>query len=448
MEDDGIELFAKSVKMIAAECARKGEDGHKGPLPAAIPRRSFADLGLDPWLLEVFSSIFLNSPTMVQKSCIPEIMEGKSVVAASPTGTGKTIAFAAPILHLLAREPRSNYAIVLTPTRELALQIFEQFQLLGKPIRLRLSLAVGGFDMVEQAKILVDRPHIVVATPGRLLDLIKSNTDLNLRTFKFVVFDEADRLLDKSSTFMKFEIPEILSKLSKDYVPLFFSATITKDVRHFATSGAFFYEGNPEHGTNSSISQYYVLVPSQVRDAYVVSLLQANLKDRSMIIFVGKCITCALLSELLFRLKIKNVCLHGKQTMKDRLRALNRFKSGSIKTLITTDVGSRGLDLPDVEVVLNFDLPVDARDYVHRIGRTGRAGKSGTAISFAYELDMELLLSIEAKIQRKIELYPYAPTDEDILKLLNPVAEAKREASIYVRETKAFSSARNHTNRK
>lgn len=432
----------------------KHEHGEKAAVEAS-GAAGFAGLGLDPWLVEAVHGLAIHRPSPVQAACIPAILAGRPVVACAKTGTGKTAAFALPILQELARNPHGHFALVLTPTRELALQIAEQFQALGRAIKLSVCVAVGGLgtppppygsahpraDMMSQAIELANRPHIIVATPGRLLDLLTSSR-LTLHRLRFLVFDEADRLLAPASSICTQEIPQILPHVAGPRTAwLFFSATMSAAVSRFQRQhclGAepLLYDGNPEFGTVDALDQRFILVPSLVRDAHLASLLSTTLATKTMIVFVGRCKTCELLLHTLRGLKIQAVALHSQMSQRDRLASLARFKSGAVPRLISTDVGSRGLDIPAVEFVVNFDLPADARDYVHRVGRAARAGRVGTAVSFVNELDMDVLAGIEAKIGRKLLPYPDAPMEADIVKILNTVSTAKRNASMALHDRK------------
>jgi ATP-dependent RNA helicase DDX49/DBP8 len=305
--------------------------------------------------------------------------------------------------------------------------------------------------MMKQSIEMTKKPHIVVATPGRLADLM-SNGQLKMGRLRYLIFDEADRLVAPESSFVRSEIPTILENAGNRHTQwLFFSATMTSAVSTFhrlkrPESAPFKFDGNSEFGTVDAAQQYFMLVPSQVRDSHLVQLLRGPLLNRTVIIFVGKCKTCELVVGMLRQLKVEVVGLHGQMPQKARIASLNRFKSGAIKLLVTTDVGSRGLDIPSVDVVINFDLPADARDYVHRIGRASRAGRIGSAISLVHELDMDLLKNIEECIQKKLEPYADAPTEKEVVQILNEVSTAKRVASMALHDRKFGEKA--ETNKK
>lgn len=290
---------------------------------------------------------------------------------------------------------------------------------------------------MEQAIKLNSKPHIIIATPGRLSDLLTSG-QIKLDYIRYIVFDEADRILDKQSSFIVQEIPDIISNINSSmkhdkFQWLMFSATMSNDVKKFhstfRSNEPYIYNGNKEYGVVGHLDQEYLLVPSQVRDSYLVHLLRERYFKKKIIIFTGKCKTCELVFRMLKELKIYSVTLHGKMHQKARISSLKKFRDGSVPILISTDVGSRGLDIPTVDIVINFDVPADARDYVHRVGRAARAGRPGLALSFIHELDVELLKSIENKIEKSLILSESIP-EPIIISLLSEVSTAKRTASM------------------
>ncbi len=413
----------------------------------------FSALGLPAWQVDTLKSLAITAPTPIQTACIPQIIRGKSVIGGAKTGSGKTAAFALPILKALAEDVYGPFALVLTPTRELALQIAEQFQALGKAARASVSVVFGGVDMMKQASELARRPHIIIATPGRLVDLLQSSSDcLDFRRLRFCVLDEADRLLDPLSTFQTLgEVPKILEavRIAKSCQTLLFSATLTTAVTSFfdASMEPFIFRSeNSEFGTVDKIAQKYLLVPSKIRECYLLHLLQNDFKGKSMMIFVGKCKTAEMLRFWLRECGVEVAALHSQLAQADRTAALARFKSGQLPILVSTDVGSRGLDIPSVQVVLNYDVPSDARDYVHRIGRTGRAGRSGLALTLMTERDVELVQNIESKIEKQLQEYE-EPVEDKVLTLLKKVSEAKRVAGMKL-EDRQFGAKRDNNKRK
>ncbi|KAF4321658.1 hypothetical protein BBO99_00001161 [Phytophthora kernoviae] len=385
---------------------------------------------------------------------------------------GKTAAFALPILHTLSKDPYGPYALVLTPTRELAYQIADQFNAFGSSMAVRCTVIVGGVDMLKQSLNLQQRPHIIVATPGRFRDHLLRVEPPNISLVKYVVLDEADRLLDVS--FAK-DLSFIFDKLPTKRQTLLFSATMTANLDRLEQTAlsddAFRFDATPSVKTVATLKQFYLFIPAQVKMTYLMylmSLLDPNEKDedeldtrktknkgrknkkdqdlerlldasskrqlRSMMIFVSTCKMCELVGEIGNELGTKCVTLHSMMSQNRRLAALGKFKSGLNHILISTDVASRGLDIPEVDIVLNFDLPRDADDYIHRVGRTARAGRNGQAISLVTQHDIELLQNVEAKVGKKMDDYePQAP-EKNVLKLLNDVTTATRVAKMHLTE--------------
>lgn len=425
---------------------------------------TFKSLGLDDWQVDLLRSLAIRTPTSIQQQCIPPILACRHVVGVAETGSGKTAAFALPLLRILAADPHGIFALVLTPTRELAIQIVEQLKVFGEPINVQVSLVVGGMDMMRQAAELERRPHIVVATPGRLADLLEAG-NVDLRRLKYVVLDEADRLLDAKGSFSRLELPSILTAISGDAARfLLFTATLTSECLAFSRLVDPVVVGGSRDGrdglhTVDAIDQRYLLVPSRVRDCYLMQMLLAPLANKIVIVFVGKCKTCELLRIMLYRfLGIQCTALHSLMSQKERIASLSAFKSGRHRILISTDVGSRGLDIPSVDVVVSYDVPADARDYVHRIGRTGRAGRAGLAITIASEMDCELLQSIEQRIGRKLAEFITAAVDDSgdvadplaedkVLRLLHKVTDARQQASRLLEE-RHFGERRSTNRRK
>ncbi|KAI9102406.1 P-loop containing nucleoside triphosphate hydrolase protein [Phlyctochytrium arcticum] len=395
----------------------------------ANPSKSFRDLGLDGWLIDSLRSLSITNPTEIQQACIPSVLEGKDVIGSANTGSGKTAAFALPILQKLAEDPYGPFALVLTPTRELAFQIAEQFRILGTGINLKLSVVVGGLDMMTQALELSRRPHVIVATPGRLVDHINSSTDaVNLKRIRFLVLDEADRLLD--DTFAD-DLGHIIDQLPKKRQTLLFSATITPQIESInfsETAKPFVYKCNTRFDTVEKLDQKYLFISSTVRDAYLSYLVREKLEGKTMIIFTGKCRTCERLRIMLRELGLRSTALHAQMSQNERLGSLAKFKGGIVPILLATDVGSRGLDIPTVEVVLNYELPADATDYIHRVGRTARAGRGGLSLSLVTQHDINLLLNIEKKMDKKMEELDVV--ENDVLEILNEVSLAQRVANM------------------
>ncbi|KAI3654615.1 hypothetical protein MP228_000669 [Amoeboaphelidium protococcarum] len=401
--------------------------------PLANQDASFKDLGLGQFLIDALNNLSIRNPTPVQQGCIPPLIAGLNVIACAPTGSGKSLAFALPIIQNLSKDPYGIFALILTPTRELAYQIAEQFRAVGECIKLRTSVIVGGVDMQEQAIELAKRPHVVIATPGRLADHLNSlgSGGINLKKIKFLVMDEADRLLEDDTFADDLEMIMDSLNAAKDRQTLLFSATISKSIEMAKTDETFIYSAvQQRHNTVDRITQKYLLIPSITRDAYLVYILQNMVTEgKSAIVFVSKCKTCEILRIMLHELGLKVCALHSKTAQKQRIASLGKFRSGVSQILIATDVGSRGLDIPAVNFVINYDVPCCATDYVHRIGRTARAGRSGTSITIASERDVTLLDNIEQKIGKKMSLMTDQECPEKVVNdLLKDVSIKRKEA--------------------
>ncbi|CAH0560804.1 unnamed protein product [Brassicogethes aeneus] len=392
--------------------------------------------GLNPWIIRQCATIGVKDPTAIQVNCIPEILKGRNCIGAAKTGSGKTLAFALPIIQQLCEEPYGIFALVLTPTRELAYQIADQFAVIGKPMNLRTCVVVGGVDMVEQGKELSRRPHIVVSTPGRLADHLESCNTFNLGKIRFLVLDEADRLLGGS---FDGQIKTIFNALPKTRQNLFFSATITDTLQKLqsVTGGdCFLYEDPAEVATVEQLEQHYVLCPNDVKDAYLVEVIRTYRADNekgNIIIFTDTCRNCQVLSMTLNEVGFENVALHAMIPQSQRTGALSRFKSSTVKMLIATDVASRGLDIPYVQLVLNHTVPKVPKEYIHRVGRTARAGRGGKAITLVTPYDIPTLQAIEAQINTK--LTEFKLDDSEVGKIFTQVSVTKSEAYIKLDET-------------
>ncbi|EEB10732.1 DEAD box ATP-dependent RNA helicase, putative [Pediculus humanus corporis] len=399
-------------------------------------KERFEDLNLNKWIVRQCDSFGLTKPTPIQAHCIPKILEGNDCIGCAKTGSGKTLAFALPILQKLSEEPFGIFALVLTPTRELAFQIGEQFLAYGKVINLKLCVISGGMDMVTQGQELSKRPHIVVSTPGRLADHLDSCNTFSLKKIRFLVLDEADRLL--SGQFDD-QISTIFKSLPLKKQILLFSATINdtlKQAEELLSKNVFSFIDKSDVATVDNLQQFYVLCPDHVKDAYLVEVIQLyrkNNENGNIIIFTDTCRNCQLLSMTLNEVGFENVAIHSMMKQKERLAALSRFKSNIVKTLIATDIASRGLDIPTVELVINHSIPNVPKDYIHRVGRTARAGRAGMSVSLVTPVDIKLIHAIESIINTKLK--EYSINDKEVIKILTQVKVTKREAEIKLDET-------------
>lgn len=296
---------------------------------------------------------------------------------------------------------------MLTPTHELAYQISEQFLVAGKPMGCRVCVVAGGKDQLLESHDLQKRPHIIVAMPGRLADHLTGCDTFSFDTLKFLVIDEADRMLDGS---FDESLNIIHNKLPQNRVNLFFSATLNNLIKESKifnlSSTAFEWIDNRDVATVETLDQRYTLCAEYDRDMVLIEILRKYRQDNenaNVIIFTNTKQGCQLLSMTLNKVGLSNLCIHGYMRHKERVMALSQFKSNHVRTLIATDVASRGLDIPNVQLVLNHMLPKDPKEYIHRVGRTARAGRSGLAISvFRFPRDLEFLAKIEEAINIKL----------------------------------------------
>jgi len=393
--------------------------------------KTFADLGLVDILAESCVTVGWNKPSKIQEEAIPVALKGQDVIGLAETGSGKTGAFALPILHNLLENPQKLYALVLTPTRELAFQISEQFEALGASIKVQCAVIVGGVDMVSQAIMLAKKPHIVVATPGRLVDHLENTKGFNLKALKYLVMDEADRILNLD---FEAEVTKILRCLPSERTTMLFSATMTKKVaklQRACLKDPVKVEVSNKFQTVDKLKQYYLFIPLKHKEMYLVHILN-ELAGNSFIIFSSTCANTVKIALMLRSLGFTAIPLNGQMSQNKRLSSLNKFKAKSRSILIATDVASRGLDIPHVDVVINFDIPTHSKDYIHRVGRTARAGRSGRAVTFVSQYDVELYQRIEHLLGKKLPVYP--TEESEVLLLSERVMEANRLAKIELKE--------------
>jgi ATP-dependent RNA helicase DDX47/RRP3 len=329
-------------------------------------------------------------------------------------------------------KPQPLFGLVLAPTRELAYQISKAFEALGSLISVRCAVLVGGMDMVAQAIALGKKPHIVVATPGRLLDHLENTKGFSLRSLKYLVMDEADRLLDLDFGPI---LDKILKVLPRDNRRTYlFSATMSSKVESLQRASLKdplrISISTNKYQTVSTLLQSYMFFPQKDKDLYLVSVL-TEFVGQSAIIFTRTVNETQRLAILLRTLGFGAIPLHGQLSQSSRLGALGKFRARSRDILVATDVAARGLDIPSVDVVINFDLPPDSKTYIHRVGRTARAGKSGHAISFVTQYDVEMWQRIEAALGK--QLPEYQIEKDEVVQFGESVSDAQRTA---IREMK------------
>jgi len=370
----------------------------------------FTELGLHPDILKAVQDAGYETPTPIQAQAIPHVMQGQDVMGAAQTGTGKTAAFTLPILHRLmpyasasvspARHPVR--ALMLAPTRELADQIYQNVIQYAQHTPLRSAVVFGGVDMSAQTTLLRAGVEVLIATPGRLLDHVQQKT-VNLSTVSMLVLDEADRMLDMG--FLP-DLQRIVNLLPPSRQSLLFSATFSPEIRKLAKT---FLKDNPatvevarRNATAENVTQVvYTVERAEEKRACVVGLVK-QLGLSQVIVFTNTKIGASRLARELSKEGISADAIHGDKSQSERLATLERFKKGEVLVLVATDVAARGLDIAELPAVINFDIPYAAEDYVHRIGRTGRAGASGQAISIMTALDERSVSDIEGLIGRKL----------------------------------------------
>ena len=398
------------------------------PNTSEIPIKSFSDLGIVDDLYEACKSLGFHTPTPIQTQSIPIALEGKDVIGLAETGSGKTAAFALPILQALLDKPQPMFGLVMAPTRELAYQISQQFEALGSLINVRCAVIVGGMDMVPQAIALGKKPHIIVATPGRLLDHLENTRGFSLSQLKYMVMDEADRLLDLDFGPILDKILRVLPRAPARKTMLF-SATMSTKLdnltRAALSSPVRVSISESSYQTVKNLKQHYIFIPHKHKDVYLVSLLHA-FNGQTCILFTRTVNETQRLAFLLRALGRSAIPLHGQMSQTARLGSLNKFRSGGRDILVATDVAARGLDIPSVDLVLNFDLPPDSKTYVHRVGRTARAGKSGVAISVVTQYDVEVFQRIEKALGKKLE--NFSTERDEVMVFAERVGEAQRVA--------------------
>jgi ATP-dependent RNA helicase RhlE len=386
--------------------------------PQPVEPARFDTLALDPKLLKAVADSGYTSMTPIQAKAIPLVIEGRDVMGAAQTGTGKTAAFTLPLLQRMLKHENPSTsparhpvrALVLTPTRELAVQVADNVAKYAQHSLLRSLVVFGGVDMKPQTAELKAGVEVLIATPGRLLDHIEAK-NCALHQVEYVVLDEADRMLDIG--FLP-DLQRILSYLPKQRQTLLFSATFSPEIRRLAQSylqDPITVEVARPNATASTVEQHFFSVSDDDKRRAV----RQSLRDRQLsqaLVFVNSKLGAARLARSFERDGLKTAALHGDKSQDERLKSLAAFKAGEVELLVATDVAARGLDIADLPAVFNFDVPFNAEDYVHRIGRTGRAGASGLAITLVTRDDTRLVSDIEKLIKKKIEIEPFELDDD------------------------------------
>lgn len=363
---------------------------------------TFADLGLSEEILQALEKKGYGYPTRIQAEAIPEFLQWKDVIAKAPTGTGKTFAFGIPMIEHIDAESEDLQGLILAPTRELAIQICDELRgLLTYYKNIRVAVVYGGAKIEGQIKQLKAHPQIVVATPGRLMDHYKRHT-ISFDKVQTVVLDEADRMLDMG--FIA-DIRRLLPLLPVRRQTLLFSATMPRDI--VALSGSVLrdpvrVEVTPASSTVDRVDQRVYFVERPEKKSLLVSVLRKQ-ADKSVLVFSRTKHGADNIARMLKRAGIRSEAIHGNKSQGQRQRALGDFKSGKVKVMVATDIAARGIDVSELHTVINYDLPDAAETYVHRIGRTGRAGRSGVALTFCSQDEHAKVRDIQKLTGRKLE---------------------------------------------
>jgi ATP-dependent RNA helicase DDX47/RRP3 len=434
-EDSGSDQSQTSRQEDNVATAPTSTNANEADTDSAKPPRptTFKELGIIDSLCEACEALGYKAPTAIQAESIPVALQGRDIIGLAETGSGKTAAFVLPILQALMDKPQQLHSLILAPTRELAYQIAEQVDALGSLIAVRSAVLVGGMDMIPQSIALGKKPHIVVATPGRLLDHLENTKGFSLRQLKYLVMDEADRLLDLDFGPILDKILKILPRDGRR--TYLFSATMSSKVESLQRASL----QNPvrvavsedRYQTVSTLIQKYIFVPHKHKDLYLIHILN-ELAGQTGMIFTRTVNEAQRVSILLKKLGFSAIPIHGQLSQQQRLSALNKFRAKSKSLLVASDVAARGLDIPSVDLVVNLDLPHDSKTYVHRVGRTARAGKSGNAVSFVTQYDVELWMRIENALGKKLD--EYETVKEEVMVLAERVNEAQRAAVMEMKE--------------
>ncbi len=368
---------------------------------------SFQSLHLIEPLQRAVAQQGYTTPTPIQLKAIPDLLAGKDLIGIAQTGTGKTAAFVLPILQRMTEKyPRTLRTLVLAPTRELAAQIGDSFAAYGQFLKFKHTVIFGGISQRPQVNALSRGVDIVIATPGRLLDLMNQGR-VSLRDIEFFVLDEADRMLDMGFIH---DIKKIISRLPQKRQSLFFSATMPPQVSQLAHQllrNPVRVEVAPQATTVESIKQYVFFVDSAAKEKLLLDLLVQKHLTR-VLVFTRTKHRANKVASYLSSHHIRTDAIHGNKSQGARTQALQNFKAGRTKVLVATDIAARGIDIDDISHVINFELPNTPEIYVHRIGRTARAGAAGTAYSFCAADERDFLRDIERLIRLKIEVIPHA----------------------------------------
>ncbi len=390
---------------------------------------TFQGLGIAPGMLEILSHLRFTTPTLIQHKAIPLALEGKDLIGIAQTGTGKTLAFGIPMIQRLAQS--GGAGLVVVPTRELALQVDEEFQKLGRVNGLRTAVLIGGMGMEPQLSAISRKPHVIIATPGRLIDHLNQKT-VKLDGVHLLVLDEADRMLDMG--FLP-QVKKIIAAVPRERQTLLFSATLSPEIMKIASTTMKLpvsIEIAPQGTTAEKVTQEIIMVRTKEEKSHALSRILNEYRG-SVIVFTRMKFGAKRVAAALRAQGHSSAEIHSNRSLNQRKEALEGFKSGRYRVLVATDIAARGIDVQGVELVVNFDLPSTSADYVHRIGRTARAGASGHAISLVLPDERAEIRDIERLIRKPLKVREgESPSSSPVLRPAefgqSPQAQASRRA--------------------
>ncbi|KQS26600.1 DEAD/DEAH box helicase [Dyadobacter sp. Leaf189] len=399
----------------------------------------FDDYHISPEIKQNLEAAGFKRPTDIQFKAIPAILKGEDVLAIAQTGTGKTAAFAIPVIDLLARQKSSVRSegikcVVMVPTRELAIQITEVFAKIAKYTKVKVFSVFGGVEQGPQIAQLEKGIDILVSTPGRMFDLA-SQGHIKLNRVEFLILDEADHMLDLG--FIK-DIQDLIKLLPKKRQTLFFSATINETIKKLAYSlvrNAIRIQISPNNPVARNISHSVAFVEMDDKRFFLERTIKNNI-DSKILVFVRTKVRAERVHAALERMEVKSITIHGDKEQADRLKAMNEFKSGETKVLIATDVSARGIDIPNVDYVINYDLPEQPENYVHRVGRTGRGTQKGLAVSFCSPEERPILDQIQEYLDKPIDVLKIS--NEDYSATLDFTSDQDNDLKALMKEVEDF----------
>mmetsp|Transcript_7848 Transcript_7848/g.19090 ORF Transcript_7848/g.19090 Transcript_7848/m.19090 type:complete len:399 (-) Transcript_7848:3344-4540(-) len=390
---------------------------------------TFEKLGISKELCRICKANNFLVPTKIQAKVIPYALNGRDLIGYAQTGSGKTIAYLLPIIQKLVKKKSTFFSVIMVPSRELAFQIASYFEAFGNIFGIKIAVLVGGLENSSQKAMLSLNPHILICTPGRLIEHLEKLLRFKIKKVSIFVLDEADRLFQLD---FKKEFSIIFSELPKNRQSLFFSATISSNLeklQKISMKNPIKIQINKKYKAVKTLEQNYIFIPHKLKDCYFIYLCN-EFNGSSVLVFVDTQ-KCAEKKTLLAKFLGFNVgCLHGGMNQNKRLEILQKFRLGKIKILIATDLASRGLDIPNVDLVINYDLPNLAKEYVHRIGRTARAGRSGRAVNIVTQYDIHLCQKIETLIQQKFILLNFKP--DHVLNIESMVCKMKQKVNCLI----------------